>query len=195
MSHRQPKQAMDIQSVWQEYKVSLERFLRSKVSQEADVEDLLQEVLLKTHQNITRLKAKEKFKPWLFQIAHHAIIDFYRRQGREKGLAENKDKEMLWYQEDLKISVGLAGFEACISPFVNALPVQSAELLQRVDILGQPQKACAEALGISYSTLKSRVQKARMELRDLFDACCDLQLDAQGNVMDLVPKSKDCKRC
>ena len=195
MSHSQLEKTMDIQNVWQEYKVSLERFLRSKVSQEADVEDLLQDILLKTYQNIASLKAKEKLKPWLFQIAHNAIIDFYRRQGRDNGLEEDKYPEMLWYQEDQKISVGLAGFEACISPFVNALPVQSAELLQGVDILGQPQKAYAEALGISYSTLKSRVQKARMELRDLFDACCDLQLDAQGNVMDFVPKSKDCKGC
>jgi RNA polymerase sigma-70 factor (ECF subfamily) len=52
------------------------------------------------------------------------------------------------------------------------------------DINGESQKALAESMGISYSTLKSRVQKARMELRSVFDECCRMNLDAQGNLMD-----------
>ncbi|HCH25404.1 MAG TPA: RNA polymerase sigma factor SigZ, partial [Oceanospirillaceae bacterium] len=46
------------------------------------------------------------------------------------------------------------------------------------------QKQLAQELGISYSGLKSRVQRARVDLRQLFESCCSLELDAQGQIMD-----------
>ena len=70
---------MSIEQIWVEYKNSLHAFLLSKVSNPADAEELLQDILLKTHLQIHQLKDQASIKPWLFQIANHAIIDFYRK--------------------------------------------------------------------------------------------------------------------
>lgn len=180
---------MNIQYIWQEYRRHLKAFLHSKVSNPADVEELLQEILLKTHQNIGSLKAHDKLRPWLFKLAHNAIIDFYRQQGRQQTLSEDE----LWYGE---YSDDIAQkLSECIRPIIKGLPEAVADLIIAVDLEGQSQKALAKEMGISYSALKSRVQRGRVQMRSLFESCCHLELDRQGKVIDYQARSKSCARC
>ena len=180
---------MNLESIWQEYSTSLRGFLYSRVSNDADVEDLLQEVLIKTHQNLDTVKSSEKIKPWLFQITNNTINDFYRKKGRSKDISAAD----LWYaDDDVVVEQALA---QCVEPFIRALPKKSADLLLAIDIEGQSQKDYAEKAGISYSTIKSQVQRGRAKLRTLFDDCCSLTLDKHGNVVEFQAKSGGCDSC
>ena len=180
---------MDIEQIWSEYQTGLKAFLHSKVSDSTEVDDLLQEILIKTFNGFHTVKSEDSIKAWLYKIANNSIIDFYRKQAKARELTA----EQLWYVEDDEdIKQSLA---ECIVPFIEALPSDTAELLTAIDINGQSQKSYAEALGISYSTLKSRVQKGRMELRAVFEKCCYFSLDRHGNLMDFDPKSGNCKNC
>ena len=182
MSQQQQWQSL----VWQEYGQKLQAMLRSKVSNPADAEDLLQEILLKTYQQLGSLKDASKLKPWLTSIARNTVIDFYRQRGRQPDL----DNESLWHeehQEDL-----LAAMSDCVSPFVEALPPDTAALIKAVDLQGMPQKALAEQQGLSYSGLKSRVQRGRMQLRQLFEGCCGLELDHRGQPMECSTNDNKC---
>ncbi|TDF42198.1 RNA polymerase sigma factor SigZ [Alteromonadaceae bacterium M269] len=180
---------MNIESIWQEYKTNLKAFLHSKVSNSSDVEDLLQEILLKTHLSLHTLKSTSKIKSWLFTIANNVVIDFYRG----KRLQYDSNIEDLWQQEDGEDIHQL--FAQCIQPFVNALSDDSATLLTQIDLNGVSQKQYAAMQGIKYSTLKSKVQKARNELRTLFESCCELEIDTQGNIYDYTPRSRNCNFC
>ena len=179
---------MKIERGWQEYQSSLSRFLASKVANPTDVEDLLQNILIKTHQNMGSLNSKERLKPWLFQIANRTIIDFYRQQSVKRELTA----EDLWYEDEEANENALA---QCVEPFIRNLPAKYAELLRAIELEGQSQKDYAEKLGISYSTLKSRVQKSRQQLRRLFDECCSMEVDAQGNAVSCDPKKNACDAC
>lgn len=180
---------MSIETIWSDYQVALKRFLHSKVASEADVEDLLQDILLKTFNNLHTIKEQSSVKAWLFQIANHTIIDFYRKKGRKKDVVV----EEVWPQQDEReIKKEMS---ACIVPFINALPAEQADLLMAIDINNQSQKEYAEALGISYSTLKSRVQKSRKQLKEVFDQCCHFEVDKQGNLYDFERKSTGCNPC
>ena len=180
---------MNLESIWREYSTSLRGFLYSRVSNDADVEDLLQEVLIKTHQNLDTVKSSEKIKPWLFQLTNNTIIDFYRKKGRSKDISAAD----LWYaDDDVVVEQALA---QCVEPFIRALPKKSADLLLAIDIEGQSQKEYAEKAGISYSTIKSQVQRGRAKLRTLFDDCCSLTLDKHGNVVEFQSKSGGCESC
>lgn len=173
---------MNIEDVWQEYRVAIKRFLHSKISNESDVEDLLQEILIKTYKNLDNVKKQKSIKAWLFQVANNAIIDFYRKKGRQQELSA----EELWLldkHDDLKHELS-----DCVAPFIQALPREHSQLLEAIDIQGKSQKDYAEELGISYSTLKSRVQKSRSLLEDVFDDCCHFKLDKQGNIYDYCRK-------
>ncbi|MFV8463600.1 RNA polymerase sigma factor SigZ [Vibrio campbellii] len=186
---------LNLEQVWAEYQQTLKAFLHSKVSNNADVEDLLQEILIKTFQNLHKVQDASSVKSWLFQLANNTIIDFYRKHARQQ--RDSKiDADDLWFadldhNEEFKQKLSL-----CIEPFIQALPEQSASLLLAVDIKGQSQKALAEEQNVSYSTIKSRVQKSRGDLKNLFEQCCNLSLDKQGNVIDceLKPES-GCGNC
>ncbi|WP_417432679.1 RNA polymerase sigma factor SigZ [Kiloniella sp.] len=180
---------LDMAHVWTEYRAVLKAFLHSKVSNPTEVEDLLQEILIKTHENLKSIKSESSLKSWLFQIANNTIIDFYR----EKSKAGKVRSDDLWYgQEEAGNEFGLAG---CVKPFIQALPFESAELLTAIDIKGEEQKSYAARKGIKYSTLKSRVQKSRQELKGLFEDCCYLTFDYSGTVVNYVEKSTNCKKC
>ncbi|MCL1139075.1 RNA polymerase sigma factor SigZ [Shewanella pneumatophori] len=180
---------MKTESIWQEYRNKIKVFLHAKVSDPDDVDDLLQEILIKTFDNLHSVQSEAKVKSWLYQVANNAIIDFYRKRGR----AAQLEGEELWYE--LSEESTEQALSRCIEPFINALPEDSSALLTAIDLHGQSQKDYAAEHGISYSTLKSRVQKSRERLRGLYEECCYLSLDKQGNVVEFDPKSSNCKGC
>ncbi|WP_394173283.1 RNA polymerase sigma factor SigZ [Thalassotalea litorea] len=190
----------DIVTIWKQFSEQLKRFLHRKISDPHQVDDLLQDILLKSYQQLSTLNDISKIKPWLFQIANHTIIDYYRNQGREnKVVASGIDDNVLDSHgnantEDFESP--LTGLEDCLEPFIEALPKESKDILTAIDLHGQSQKDYAEQHGIAYSTLKSRTQKSRELLRGLFNRCCQYELDARGNMMEWHEKSKGCdKHC
>lgn len=182
----------NIEQVWQAYGENLKALLHAKIANPADADDLLQEILLKTHQQIGTLQARDKLKPWLMRLANNTVIDFYRKRGRQPSV----EADDLWYGNlETEPERAQASLSDCILPFIDALPPETAQLLRAIDIEGRVQKSYAEELGISYSALKSRVQRGRVQLRNLFENCCHLELDGKGNVMDYNPKAVGCRRC
>ncbi|MCG9579439.1 RNA polymerase sigma factor SigZ [Vibrio tubiashii] len=189
---RTASQAFSLEQVWAEYQQALKSFLHSKVSNPDDVEDLQQEILLKTYQNLSTIADISSVKAWLFQLASRTIIDFYRKRARQQRDGELQADDLWFEEQEASLEQEMA---ECIKPFVNALPAEQSQLLEAVELNGESQKLLAEKVGVSYSTLKSRVQKGRVELKKLFEECCTLQLDKHGNLVDCEAKSKQCGSC
>lgn len=189
MNHVAPDRRQELATVWTEYRSALSAFLHSRISNPSDAEDVLQDVLLKTHRNYGSLRDGDSLKSWLFQIANNAIIDFYRSKKNARGL----NQEDLWYEgiEDNEKHI----LEDCVAPFIDALPEEAGLLLRRIELEGASQKDMAEQLGISYSTLKSRVQSSRAKLLKLFQNCCDFSVDGRGNVIGYQSKAPSCGDC
>lgn len=180
---------MDLDEIWSSYRQRIKAFLFTKISNSADVDDLLQEILIKTHHNLANINSEDSIKSWLFQIANRTIIDFYRKNARVNGINATD----LWQHEhEQHVNVTLS---SCIEPFFAALPEKEAALLRAIDLNGISQKAYAQQLQIPYSTLKSQVQQAREHLRALFERCCHYQFDKNGNLIDFEQKSTGCKKC
>ena len=180
---------LELERLWKEYQSGIKSFLHSKVGNPHDVEDLQQEILIKTYQNLNNVQSADSIKSWLYQIARNSIIDFYRTRSR----GQNLQAEDLWYEEqDIDLKHELS---QCILPFIQALPKENAELLTAIDIEGQSQKHYAEASNLSYSTLKSRVQKSRQLLKSQFQECCTLTLDKRGNLIDCDSETGECGSC
>lgn len=182
---------LNIDQVWWDYSRQLRAFILAKTGSPDDADDILQDVLLKTHRQLGSLRTQDKLKPWLFKIANHALIDFYRKRARHPAAKLESSMEVAIIDDD-DVELELS---QCVLPFIDALPEESAQLLRRIDIEGASQKAYAQALGISYPALKSRVQRARRQLRSVFERCCELELDAKGAVIDYLPRQSACQTC
>jgi RNA polymerase sigma-70 factor, ECF subfamily len=183
---------MNIEEIWNDYGNLLRGFLLSRVNNSEDAEDLLQEILIKTHKNMGSLKDPKKLKSWLFQIARNTLIDYYRKPTNTLSLesqlselhAEKPDAQEAMHQE----------LSQCIKPFIKNLPEKYGEVLDAIDIQGVSQKELAKELGLSYSAVKSRAQRGRQKLKELFQECCTYKMDVRGNIIEYEAKS-DCCGC
>lgn len=180
---------LNLETVWGQYRSGLNAYLHSRVSNPSDAEELLQDILLKTHDNIDMLGNSESLKSWLFQIAHNTTVDFYRKKGRRDAVHPDD----LWFS-DANVEERHE-LEGCVAPFIDALPKEMGDLLRTIELEGVPQKDHAAELGVSYSTLKSRVQTARRRLRQVFESCCSFSLDTQGNIIGYKQNSSGCDSC
>jgi len=184
---------MKLDEIWPSYRSSIKALLHSKVSDPDDVDDLLQEVLIKTHSNIGNLRKEESVKSWLFQITARTTIDYYRKKSRIHEI----EAENLWFGESERNIK--ADISPCVEPFLKTLPPppppQKTAIYCVLSTSRAYRKIICAGIGISYSTLKSQVQKARSELKDLYEDCCDYSVDTQGNLIDFEQKSKKCTKC
>src|SRR5574341_1426671 len=89
--------AQDAQKIWQQVHDGLRAFVSKRVANEAEVEDILQEVFLRMHRKLDSLKDPRRVVSWLFQITRHAIIDHYRKPARRRempaGLSADLDTD------------------------------------------------------------------------------------------------------
>src|SRR5687768_14317897 len=67
-----------VENIWQEFSARLRQFIRSRVSDDATADDILQDVFLKIQTRLGQLEDSSKLQSWIFFIARNAIIDHYR---------------------------------------------------------------------------------------------------------------------
>ena len=186
---------MEVKQLWQKYSNQLQNFLLSKVNNRSDVEDLLQEILIKTHQKLNTVKEPEKVSAWLFQIARNTLTDYYRKSRTDISRQKIAGGTMLMDEEPQQYEQVRQELTKCIHPFLDQLPPKYRDAIEAVDLQGVSQKVLATKLRLSHSAVKSRVQRARHMLRELFHECCDYQLDVRGNLVDFESKSGSCSSC
>lgn len=166
-----------VETAWSAHRAELMRFLRHKLGEEGQAEDLLQDVFLRAAQHLETFCGVENRRAWLFQVARNAVVDFYRRHRPADPLPD--DLAAAAPDDD-----PLAPLCTCLVNQIEHLPVADREALKLSDLEGVPQKDVARAQGLSVSGAKSRVQRARVKLRDLIVEACRVQFDGQGRVTD-----------
>ena len=68
----------NLEDIWKIFEDRLKSFVLSRISDEMAAEDILQEVFIKIHSNIDRLKDDSKIQSWIFQITRNSMNDYFR---------------------------------------------------------------------------------------------------------------------
>jgi RNA polymerase sigma-70 factor (ECF subfamily) len=140
------------------------------------------------------LRDEERFTSWLFQIARSSIAEHRRTRARHPLTDAPDDAEVVAEPNDDDRDAARA-LACCVSIFVARLPSPYREAITLVELGGLTAREAAEMVGVSVSGMKSRVQRGRAQLRQLFEACCEIALDARGKVIDYTPRARDCTAC
>lgn len=177
----------DAVAAWRELREGLLRFVRRRVRDEADAEDIVHDVLLRVHMHRDALRDESRFRGWLYGIARNAIIDHYRARRTTEPL----DAELA---ADIPMAAALHELAGCVMPLVERLPELYREAVVLSEIEGYTQKQTAERLGLSLSGAKSRVQRGRARLEQLVHECCRIEFDSRGGVMEFQRRARtpDC---
>jgi len=144
-----------------------------------DAEDAAQEAMLKAFANIRQFRAEARFSTWLIQIT---VNESLMRRRRERtvimeGMDDRRDEESPYAPRDFADwreipSEALERKEVrrCLAEALGALDRKYREVFVLRDMEHLNIQETAEALGISVASVKTRLLRARLMLRDLLAA-------------------------
>lgn len=175
---------MSTQEIWFEFKSGLYNFILSRVKDPSLSEDLLQEVFIKIHKKKVTLKDESKIRSWVYSITRNTVMDHFRKT--QKGPEIDKKIEQISDIEEER------EFHSCLGSMLHYLEPKYREALELTDLGTMTQKEFAHAKGLSLSGAKSRVQRAKAKLKELYIYCCNPKFDTYGN---LISREEGCKLC
>ena len=177
------EQDQQISEAIQREQPRLRNFIRRRVADQGDAEDILQDVFYELVEAYRMLKPVEQVTAWLFRVARNRITDLFRSKQREGAkdtttLTESGE-ELQW--EDLLPSPD-AGPEAVYARSVlidemeaalDELPAEQREVFVAHELMGHSFKEIAAETGLSVNTLLSRKHYAVLYLRQRLQAIYD----------------------
>ncbi len=161
----------------------LRNFIRRRVPDPSDAEDIVQEVFYELVEANRLLMPIEHVTGWLFRVARNRITDLFRKRKPETfsdAAVEDEDGELLRI-EDLLPSPD-AGPEALyfrnvlldeLEFAIGELPDEQREVFVAHELEGRSFKELSAATGVSVNTLLSRKRYAVLHLRERLQSIYD----------------------
>jgi RNA polymerase sigma factor (sigma-70 family) len=177
------EQDREISEVMAEERPRLRSFIRRRVPNEEDVEDILQEIFYELTQARRLLMPIEYVTGWLFGVARNRITDLFRKKRPENfsDAAGVDDEGELLRMEDLLPSAD-AGPEAAyfrgvlleeLELALDELPREQRDVFVAHEFDGRSFKELAAETGVGVNTLLSRKRYAVLHLRERLRAIHD----------------------
>jgi RNA polymerase sigma factor (sigma-70 family) len=154
---------------------SMYNFAFRLTNDEDDANDLVQDTYLKAFRFINSFERGTNAKAWLFRILKNSFINDYRRRSKEPSKIDYQDVETTYNSEeeadfqqttDLRADSvrELIGDE--IARALNSLPVDFRTVIILCDVEDFTYEEMAKILDIPIGTVRSRLHRARMLLKD-----------------------------
>lgn len=176
---------MNAEAAARAFSDQLRKYVQRRVAGTAQVDDIVQEVMLRVVRNEETFRATTNPLAWLYTVARSVVIDHYRREGRPQ-----PDFSELYQVEEQ--APELCDLSLCVEPLIHQLPTIYGQTLRQVDIFGETNKIVAEREGTSISAIKSRTQRGRRLLRQAIIASCKVEVNRRGQPIAVEPPSPDC---
>ena len=162
----------------------LRSFIRRRVADPGDAEDILQDVFYELLEAYRMMKPVEQVTAWLFRVARNRITDLFRRKSQEA--LRNEPARVAEDGEELSLEELLpspdAGPAAAYARSVlleelddalDELPAEQREVFVAHEVMGYSFKELAAETGLSVNTLLSRKHYAVLHLRERLQAIYD----------------------
>ena len=151
----------EFESLLEKERISIERYVRFRLADRNEAEDVLQEVYLTAFRKFRDLKKKESFKAWVISIARNKVNDHFRKKAARFEIPIDQLKET-------EISDTRHGFSAVhtVRETLSLLGDQDKQIIYLFYWKEMPQAEIAKRLNIPVGTVKSRLHTARNNFRD-----------------------------
>ena len=157
----------------------LGNFIRKRVGDPAEAEDILQDVFYEFVEEYRLPESIEQASAWLFRVARNRIIDRFRKK---KEVSLNKAVDDEEYRLDLVLPSPEAGPEAeyaravlldALREALDELPGEQRAVFVEHELEGRSFKEMAAQTGVAMSTLLSRKRYAVLHLRERLQSIYD----------------------
>jgi RNA polymerase sigma factor (sigma-70 family) len=162
----------------------LRKFIRKRVADPGDAEDILQDVFYELVEAYRMMKPVEQVTAWLFRVARNRITDLFRRKSQEAARSEretfSEDGEVLLLEEllpshdpDPDAAYARSVLFEELDDALEELPEEQREVFVAHELMGYSFKELAAQSGVSVNTLLSRKHYAVLYLRERLRAIYD----------------------
>ena len=165
-------QAAAFEQLYSRHRLRMWRYFYRNTGDGALADDLAQDLWFALVDNAARYEVRSKFTTWLFTMAHHRLVDHWRRQ--RPGISLSADTE-----ESMRLADSLfaaSGFEPdhqldrqlmaqALLAALAQLPTEQRECFLLQVEADMTVAEIAQATGVAEETAKSRLRYARAKLR------------------------------
>lgn len=184
-----PAPEMDAAALWAAFGPPLRAFLARRVPPGVEADDLVQDVFLRVIRHVGSLRATDRPEAWLFQIARNALNDTLRTRLRRDGRTDPIEADLPAAPDAAAEREAEAELAPCLTAMIGRLAEPYRTAITLTTLQGVSQAEAARQLGTSFSGMKSRVQRGRVQLRRMLVSCCAIAVDVRGGVSDFHVRS------
>lgn len=170
-----------LMTAWHRHEAELRAWLRGRLGNAHDTEDMVQELFLKALRQDKKFCEIANTRAWLFEVARNALVDRLRLKKEQVELPDDLASE-----NDEPAAVD--SLTACLPRALAELSEDDREAITLCDLEGLNQEDYAHFKGLSLPGAKSRVQRARKRLRAHLTQACQVRFDEAGKVCCFVPR-------
>jgi RNA polymerase sigma-70 factor (ECF subfamily) len=190
-------EADNLEAIYRRFHHELMGFVERRVGDREQAEDIVQEIFVRIQRSLSQLETVGNVRAWLYRITRNAVIDHYRTRRQEQQdsvdpaheppAADSPAEEADFTEHEVR-----APLVASLREMLGELPEKYRVALELHELEGLPQEAVARRLSLSVPGAKSRIQRARKQLREEFLACCRFELDPRGGIVNYEPHEGCC---
>ncbi|MEN6453196.1 MAG: RNA polymerase sigma-70 factor [Prolixibacteraceae bacterium] len=148
--------AFDI--IYKKYSRRLYGFVFRYVKQEADAEEIVQEVFMKIWQSRDKINIYSSFESFLFTVAHNATVNLLKKRATEQKYVDHvKSLQHIDESYELTYEIHYKELKQKFQGLLSELSPRQKEIFQLSREEGLSHKEIAEKLGISVHTVKSHL--------------------------------------
>jgi RNA polymerase sigma-70 factor (ECF subfamily) len=176
--------ADDTSLMWAEFAGRLRAFVARRVPPGIEPDDVVQEVFLRVMRHLPSLREADRIEAWLFQIARNALHDAMRARQRRDSRTDALEFDLPAETGTEDLRAAEAELAPCLTPMVARLAEHYRQAIELTSVHGLTQAEAAKQAGVSISGMKSRVQRAREQLKAMLLRCCEIDVDRRHGVAD-----------
>lgn len=178
----------DTSLMWAEFSGRLRAFVARRVPPGIEPDDVVQEVFLRVMRHLPSLRDADRIEAWLFQIARNTLHDAMRARRRRDARTDALEVDVPDETDAEDIRAAEAELAPCLTPMIARLGEHYREAIDLTSVHGLTQAEAAKRAGVSVSGMKSRVQRAREQLKAMLLQCCEVDVDRRRGVADFHPR-------
>lgn len=152
----------------------LAKFLRRRLSNRDEAEEVLQRFILKALERSHDLRDVRSVRGWLGRVLATTIIDYQRAAATRRRRERDTDPVTLTnmaesIEPDREVDEAIC---QCLYKLLPTLKPEYAEVIWRADLLGEPRDRLAISLGITLNNVTVRLHRARQALKLRLEQMC-----------------------
>jgi RNA polymerase sigma-70 factor (ECF subfamily) len=151
-----------IEAALLEHRQDFLRLLTRRVGNPETAEEVLQQFYLRAVSRAFTLRKQESIRAWLFRLLRTVLADYARREATRRRQEAVYVQQQALTQEDPALESMVC---ACLYTLLPTLKPAYADILRRIDLLGEPRPQVAAALGVSVQNVTVRLHRARQALK------------------------------